>query len=128
MITRARVRVVAGAVAVVEEHRGRERVRVAHHVGAAGRDRDVLVLEDLGGHRTVQRIAVTRGPRDRAAAGNRQGGAGLPITTPAVAEVKVSETWPLALVVSVNGPAGVAVAPLLSVKVMITDVPAPTGL
>jgi hypothetical protein len=43
-----------------------------------------------------------------------------PVTVPAVPEVKVAETCPAAFVVAMNGPAGVATAPLLFVSVIVT--------
>src|SRR5437660_679229 len=44
----------------------------------------------------------------------------LPVTLPAVGEVKVTWNWPLALVVPENGPAGLGAAPLLGVSVTVT--------
>ena len=38
------------------------------------------------------------------------------MTVPALAEVKVTAKWPFASVVPVNGPAGLAAAPLLFVR------------
>ena len=43
---------------------------------------------------------------------------------PVLAEVKVTANWPFALVVPVNGPAGLAAAPLLLVRVTVTVSPA----
>src|SRR5438045_2950018 len=46
-----------------------------------------------------------------------------PTTLPALADVKVAENWPLALVVPLKGPAGVGLAPLEAVRLMVTDWP-----
>ena len=46
------------------------------------------------------------------------------MTVPPLAEVKVTAKWPAASVVPVNGPAGLAVAPLLFVSVTVTVSPA----
>ena len=87
-------------------------------------DRRRAVADAAAGHD----IAVAGGPRDRAAAGDCQGGAGA-----AGHHAGRRRREGLGdLATGIGGererPASVAVAPLLSVKVMITDVPAPTGL
>src|SRR5262249_50334779 len=48
----------------------------------------------------------------------------LPMTWPAVADVKVTWNWPLALVVPERGVDGTALAPLVLVRVTVTLAPA----
>src|SRR6188768_4248371 len=48
----------------------------------------------------------------------------FPLTRPGVAEVNVTVVLPVAFVVAVNGPAGLAFAPFTLVRVIVTDSPA----